>query len=96
MISLLITVIWNQLNEKHKDHVDSVKESFREQDNHIGLLQSKASDLRADVTGIQINIINHADKFDEVNENIGSLKEMIVDELRILNNKLDTWRERRT
>jgi hypothetical protein len=103
IILMLIGVVWNQLNKKHDDHVLSVKDNFlsvkdtfREQDTHIGLLQSKTNDLRADMVGIQVNINNHADKFDEINDNIASLKDMIVDELRILNNKLDNWRERRT
>lgn len=91
IILMLIGIVWNQLVKRHEDHVVSVKESFvdvkerfSEQDNYIGVLQSKTNDLRDDMSAVQTNIVNHVDKFKEV-----------ITTLRRMEDKIDNFRERR-
>lgn len=80
----LIGVVWHQLDKR----IDS-------NEKHIGIHYSKISDLRADMTGMQMNINNHADKFDEMHASIINLHDMIKEGLEKLSDKLDGWRERR-
>lgn len=81
---LLIGVVWNQLNKRVDMH-----------DKYIGEQYSSLNDLRVDLSSLKTNVNNHADKFDEIHESIVALRDMVVEGLNRINDKLDNWRERR-
>ena len=81
----LVFVIWNQLTGRIQNMERNTESRLTDHDKHIGLHYSKISDLRSDVTGAQTNIENHSDKFNE-----------LVSTLHRIEDKIDTFRERRT
>jgi hypothetical protein len=96
IVLLLVKVVWNQFNKRHETHVESVREKFTHQDKHLGVHDSKLSDMKADLTGMQVNISNHSEKFDEITDSVNRIRIEMMDMLRVIDAKIDAWRERRS